>query len=343
MKIIEPLRKEFRDLIELVLIPGIAIFLPWPLCFRLFRLLSRAPFLYARQTALALEQAQKMGYVVAPGVLPPVPYRDVPMSREAGSQERPTLVLPCTSEDKQKWCAAFRLVQLVDHADLYLSRFRSDRWMDRYLAVSGDSWPNALTPFLAISFHWGTGLWSFRHLSRHGSRAVAVFRGLSKSHAPGNVVATKYTHWRFGEVERAGRAKAIFTGPMVIRSMLQVSQDGACLVALLDAPGADYCIPVQLFGRDAQLPGGITRFAVKKKIPVFAFTLSFDPDTGQRQLMIKGPLPSGSERELMDGLVSVFTEAVRKQSYAWHFWPYLESFLVRDQEVVMSQPSIKNV
>lgn len=36
---------------------------------------------------------------VAPGVLPPVPYRDVPMSGEAGSRERPTLVHPYTSKE----------------------------------------------------------------------------------------------------------------------------------------------------------------------------------------------------------------------------------------------------
>ena len=36
--------------------------------------------------------------LVAPGILPPVPYRDVPMSQEAGSRERPTLVRPCTSQ-----------------------------------------------------------------------------------------------------------------------------------------------------------------------------------------------------------------------------------------------------
>jgi len=309
MKLLGRLRKEFRDLIELVLIPGIAIFLPWPLCFRLFRVLSRAPFLYARQAALALEQAQKMGFV----------------------------------QDKQKWGAAFRLVQLVDHADFYLSRFRSDRWMDRHLVVSGDSWPDPLTPFFAVSFHWGAGLWSLRDLRRHGFRTAFMFRKFSEGSA--GYVVMKYAHWRLGEVERAGRARPIVTGPNVIERVRQTLQNGVSVAVLLDAPhtNPDNCIPAKLFGRSAQLPGGVIRFAVEKQIPVFAFTLSFDPNTGQRQLMIKGPLPSSSERELMGGLVSVFTEAVRQQPYAWHFWPYLESFLVRDQEVVMSQPSIKNV
>lgn len=42
---------------------------------------------------------------VAPGILPPVPYRDAPMSQEAGCRERPTLAgpfasaLPCTSKE----------------------------------------------------------------------------------------------------------------------------------------------------------------------------------------------------------------------------------------------------
>lgn len=312
MKTLEPLRREFRDLIELVLIPGIAIFLPWLLCFRLFRLLSSAPFLYARQTALALEQAQKMGFV----------------------------------QDKQKWGTAFRLVQLVDHADLYLSRFRSDRWMDRHLVVSGDSWPDPLTPFLAISFHWGAGLWSLRDLSRHGFRTAFMFRKFSEGSA--GYVVTKYAHWRLGEVERAGRASPIVTGPNVIERVRQTLQNEVSVAVLLDAPDTnpDNCILVQLLGRNARLPGGIVRFAVEKQIPVFVFTLSLDQNTGRRHLVIKGPFPNQNEQKLMDGLVSVFTEAVRQQPYAWHFWPYLESFLVRDQELALSgvsQPSTKNV
>lgn len=38
---------------------------------------------------------------VAPGVLPPVPYTDVPMSREAGSWERPTLAHPCAAKERK--------------------------------------------------------------------------------------------------------------------------------------------------------------------------------------------------------------------------------------------------
>lgn len=312
MKILELLRKEFRDFIELVLVPGMALFLPWPLCFRLFRLLSRAPFLYARQTALALEQAQKMGFV----------------------------------GDKQKWGAAFRLVQLVDHADLYLSRFRSDRWMDRHLVVSGDPWPDPLTPFLAISFHWGAGLWSLRDLNRHGFRTAFMFRKFSEGSA--GYVVTKYAHWRLGEVERAGGASPIVTGPNVIERVRQTLQNGVSVAVLLDAPhtNPDNCIQAKLFGRNARFPGGVIRFAVEKQIPVFAFTLSFDQNTGRRRLAIKGPFPIQNEQELMDDLVSVLAEAVRRQPYAWHFWPYLESFLVRDQEPALSgvsQPSIKNV
>ena len=36
------LRTELRDLLELVLLPGLAAVLPWPLCFRLFRWLACA-------------------------------------------------------------------------------------------------------------------------------------------------------------------------------------------------------------------------------------------------------------------------------------------------------------
>src|SRR5207249_8292228 len=76
---------------------------------------------------------------------------------------RPRIAEPTT------WAAAYRLIQLIDRADMWLSRFRSDRWIDHHLEVEGDAWPDR--PFVGITFHYGAGLWSIRHLCPNGRRA----------------------------------------------------------------------------------------------------------------------------------------------------------------------------
>ena len=50
------LRTEARDLIELVLAPGLASVLPWPWCFAIFKRLARVRWLYGAACAQALEQ-----------------------------------------------------------------------------------------------------------------------------------------------------------------------------------------------------------------------------------------------------------------------------------------------
>ena len=60
------LRIEWRDLLELVLLPGLAVVLPWALCFRIFRWLSRKPWLYREASEHALSQAAQRGWADKP-------------------------------------------------------------------------------------------------------------------------------------------------------------------------------------------------------------------------------------------------------------------------------------
>jgi len=125
------LANEARDLLELVLLPGIAALLPWRLCFRLFRWLCGRDFLYRASCNEALAQARARGWVRG---------------------------------DAGEWLRTRRLVTLIDHADFYLARSRSDRWMARHLSVQGE-WPSPAQPAILCTFHWGAGMWGLRHLS----------------------------------------------------------------------------------------------------------------------------------------------------------------------------------
>ena len=55
------LRVELRDVLELVLLPGLAALLPWDACFALFRRMAHWRWLYREQCEKALAEAKKRG------------------------------------------------------------------------------------------------------------------------------------------------------------------------------------------------------------------------------------------------------------------------------------------
>ena len=100
---LERVRNEARDLLELVLVPGLAAILPWGLCFRIFRFLSRFDLLYRQDCSEAIRNAEALGWIRG---------------------------------DRTRWIQTRRLVTLIDHADFYLSRTRSNRWIARHMALT---------------------------------------------------------------------------------------------------------------------------------------------------------------------------------------------------------------
>ena len=207
----------FRDQI---LLPAIASALPWPVAFALFKHLVRRP-LYAAQTEAALHGAQRLQTIVEPA----------------------------------QWRERHRLTRLCDHADLYLSLTRSDAWMRRHLRVRG-SWPAEHTPFLALTFHWGAGMWSLRHMRAQGIRSAFLSARFDRSSFAGNHVAYRYALLRSREVERASGAKVIFTGGAA-DGIRAAWQEGLSVVALYDVPPQQTkgSLPGRVLDRTALLPG----------------------------------------------------------------------------------------
>lgn len=279
-------------MVELVLLPGTAIFLPWPLCFRFYRYCSRQSWLYQELTEQSLAAAQK--------------------------------VIPI--DDPIRWRTIYRLTQLVDHGDLYLSRFRSDRWLRKYLDLTGANWPKHPS-FLAITFHWGTGLWSLRHLRSQGIVTAFLSARFDKSSFIKRRIAYYYSRLRTREVERAGLTKVIYKGGSVPR-LLEAFRQGKAVVALIDVPPREVgtCLPVTLFQRRAWWPSGLIRLAVRERIPVVAFTVALDPETGRRCLNITEPLPAHDPHQLAEALAGCFSEAISRNSPAWHSWRLVQEF-----------------
>lgn len=280
------LRTEVRDLIELVLVPSLAMVLPWRWCFAIFKRLARVRWLYGAACAQALAQAQQRGQVA----------------------------------NAAHWETIRRLVTLVDHADHYLAVTRSNRWMQRYLTVKGH-WPSPHEPGILCTFHWGAGMWGLRHAGASAMQGHALVAAMEGTPFAGRTVLHWYVRARTRSVGKAlGRAPLEVSGNL--RPVLQALRRKEQVMAAVDVPSDQVTasVPVQIAGMAAQIPKALLRLAAEQKVPVTVYLTGIDMDTGQRTLRIVS-LPVLEDVDALVAAVFIhLSEAIQEDSAAWHFW-----------------------
>lgn len=286
------LRQECRDLLEVVVLPGLAAVLPWGVCYALFKRAARWQTLYRAEADRALQQL-----VARHGV-----------------------------DNPEQWATERRLTTLVDHADQYLALTRSDQWLRRHVKVDGD-WPDPGKAALLCTFHWGAGMWALRHAAQAGLRAQMMVAQPRRAGFAGRAILYRYIVARIGSIDRIlGRPS--LDAEKGLRGALKALRASEQLMAVVDVPADQFSAsaPVTLLGTTARVPRALFRLAVDQQIPVSVFVCGFDLQTGQRTLRLR----QLGTYEDVDALVrDVFSElelAIRSNTAAWHFWSEAERF-----------------
>lgn len=282
---VQRLRREGRDALELVLLPGLAAVLPWPLCFKLFKLLAHWQWLYREMVDADCAQAQAQGW----------------------------------AQDARGWRWQRRLVQLVDHADHYLHRTRSDAWLRRYVQVQGD-WLAHGQPAMLFTFHWGAGMWGLRHASQAGLRVHALAAPAEGAAFAGRWVLRRYAQARLRSVEQALGTSLVLV-PKGLRKLRDVLDKKEQILALLDVPQdqgqGQVCT---LLGQQVLLSAAMPQLAQRQQGNSVWYVTGLDVHTGRRYLQIT-PLPAGlCAQQLMDTMVQGLEHLMRSQPAAWHLW-----------------------
>ena len=278
----------WQSLRELVLLPGAAALMPWRAGFRWLRRKSHDPRLY-REACDAAYAGARTAFAI---------------------------------DDPDDWMQRQRLVRLVDHTDLYLVRTRSARWLDRHVDVEG-AWP-AGGPFIAMTFHWGAGLWALAHLNRGRYRprllaGPAVYQG--------DLIAYRYGLARNAAVARASGGPPIYTGGATA-ALRDALAGGNVVVALYDLPSDEgrSTIRTTVCGRPIRLPGGLARIAAEQQATIVPFSMGIDPRNGRRRLRIEPPFTAGSAQTFADRLGDSLTVLLTEDSAAWHFAAFAPYF-----------------
>ncbi len=311
------LRVEGRDLVELFLVPGLAAVLPWRWCFALYKKLASWRFLYGTACEQALAEARVRGWAKADS---------------AGNGG-------ITGEEA--FLRTRRLVTLVDHADLFLARFRSDAWMKRHLSVEG-VWPEVGTGVLLYTFHWGAGMWGLRHAAAQGLTPNALAIKPKQEQFAGRRVAWLYARKRNVMAARPLR-RPVLDVAADLRLALRALRAGEPVIVAADVPADQVEASEQILflGMPAHVPRAFFRLAVERRIPAVVYLTGIRMTDGERFLRIRTLGVRDSVEELIAAVFAELEQAVREEPAAWHFWGVAERFFASDPSVSAQQPALE--
>ncbi len=212
-----------------------------------------------------------------------------------------------------------RTIWLLDAADYQRSRRRPVDWWPDDIDVQGQ-WPDG--PFVVLSFHYGTGLWVFRDLRRHGHEAVMMFARFDREDFRQHPLRYRYGVARLAEVERIS-GQAVAFRPGVRLRLQQALAAGKAVLGLLDTPprvAPRDQRPVHWLGRAASLPAGLLKLARESKVPIVPCWVEIDFVSGRRKLVIDAPLVASTDDTALAQLAARLDRLIRVQPAAWLFW-----------------------
>lgn len=212
-----------------------------------------------------------------------------------------------------------RSVWLLDAVDLYLSRRRRTDWLPAHIEVEGE-WPKGA--FVALSFHYSTGLWVFRDLRRCGRDAMLVAARFDPGDYANHPARYRYGAARFAEVERiSGQPNAFRPG---IRGKLHGAlARGVPVISVMDMPprmAPRGQRPVRLLDHVASLPDGSLTLAQEAGVPIVPYWVEIDLQHGRRKLVIGKAIAPDPIDQVLAGLAGSLDRLIRMQPAAWLFW-----------------------
>jgi predicted LPLAT superfamily acyltransferase len=233
-----PASRHFWDLLELFVLPGLSVVLPWRASFALYGWLAQFDRLYAQQARASLSGARRLGVV----------------------------------KDPEQWLQQYRRMLMVDHADLFLSIFRRRAWLRRHVRLTGATWPTSGGPFLAVTFHWGAGLWGLRHLKAQGRDVAVLVRDIPLGAFKGRPIVAAYAGLRSRRTAAVGGVETVSSSVNSLRELKRRLGAGQNLVALLDVPaeGKKNVLRAPFLGQTGVFPRGLAYLAARNRIPVVA-------------------------------------------------------------------------
>ena len=288
-------RVQWKDFLQFYAVPFIAAYLPWRAAWRWMRW-------WTRRDGSLFEESAAAAAAVAPR------YLDV--------------------GDVRRFAADARMIRVVDCCDLYLSlRHRERGWRPWHVERVG-TWP-AHGPFIAVSFHYGTGHWVFKTLAEAGHDSTLIAARWDKREHDQYPLRYRYGRVRGADVERTGGMPVAYR-PGVAEQLERVMAAKQVVVGVMDMPprlaprGQQ---PVRVLDCDISLPDGTVRLAKKFGVPIVPYWTEIDLAQGTRRFCIGAAMAADDEHAVLAELARLLDARIRDCPESWHFWPELPQWI----------------
>lgn len=231
-----------------------------------------------------------------------------------------TMLALNTKEEISQFSYRQSLCRLLDMSDAVqgASVLRNQR-----VDVIGD-WPS--TPgFVAISFHFGTGLIGLAHLRQRIGPCAFVSRPYAPEELSHRPYLARGVAARLDGIAAACAHPIVFTGGN-FGALAELLKKGFSVCGLIDTPiiKNQRFVSAKLFDRDISLPSGLLRLANEACVPVVIFSVVPDLITGRRTLRIDPPLRAANALDfaiIAQEATKHLQECIKVRPEAWYFWP----------------------
>ncbi|MET0231073.1 MAG: hypothetical protein ABW186_09105 [Rhodanobacteraceae bacterium] len=275
----------WHDTWMLRIAPGVPTLMPWPLAYACYRRFARDVSLFDDATSAAKIAADY-----------------VPIA------------------DLDAFLDDVRVTHLLDVADLLLSQRKPLDWWPAHVDIAG-TWPQS-GAVVAVTFHYGTGLWLCRALRRAGRRSTFVSARFERDAFEARPMLHRYGERRLAEVERLTGAPITFR-PGARTTLLDALARGISVIGLVDVPprlASRGQRPVELLGRPASLPDGLLTLASEARVPIVPCWVEIDFATGRRRVVIGEARAPGPFDAALAELAGMLDRLIRASPAAWTFW-----------------------
>ncbi len=298
-------RRNLVDLLHGFALPLVALVLPWRLAFAVYRWLANFP-LFSVRVAMFLEGVRR------------------------------TRTLDAQAARHLAW--RHRLYLLLETGDATLAQVRGPRWMSRYLKRTGD-FPRGPDSYVAIFFHYGTGLWGIRAMAEHGRPARLVGRPIDREGLRNRPFMQRYGEWRYDVAARAGRGPIILWGG-ARKQIGAALASGQAVLGAVDVPPTEThsLSPVTLLGRPTHFTHGLVEIAAQANVPLVVFCVGLSEDARERVLEVSAPIVAAGRplAEVMQELATHLDRHLARDPAGWYLWGWLDGFFAADAWSVAS-------
>ena len=229
--------------------------------------------------------------------------------------------LPLCRMDPVAFAWRHAVYHAADRADVWAMSKVGRAGADRWVSVEGEL--PAKGAYLALTLHYGAGMWAHAAFARSHARSRWLYARPAAS--PDRWVRA-LTAMRLQALEDAMGHPPLPTGGSA-QQMLDWWRQGGGIMALYDAPpdGRRRCVALltQTLGC-VQVPRGLFGLAVAHGIPVYFYRCLLDDATGRRRVQILPPVVADDVAALTRMAAAWLDASLRADPAAWHFWAGVE-------------------